>query len=180
MHACIPSKMWMLLTVSSDAVVAFQLHLHGIPKCSEWIDADKLIKFSRIAMELTKFIEPRCGCSFRITTSQFTCRQQHERHVTYRASVSTDTQTRQELVAALEEWPRIHGSIFLQGERLSVNDTCPVIIQSLNVEECGGPSQQPSGSVALSTILSTTLSAVIVVIVVLIALFSCNFKRIKK
>ena len=174
---------WMLLTESNDAVVAFQIHLHGIPKCSEWIDADKLIKFNRIAMELTSFIERKCNCPFpssSITTSQFTCDQSHERHVTYRASVSTGSLNRLELVAALEEWPRVHRSILLQGERLSVNDTCPIIIQSLDEEECGGPSQQPSGSVALSTILSTTVSAIIVVFVVMIALFSCNFKRIKK
>jgi hypothetical protein len=56
--------------------------------------------------------------------------------VTYRASISTGTLAGQELVAALEEWPRVHRSILLQGERLSVDDTCPVIIQSLDEEEC--------------------------------------------
>ena len=99
--------------------------------------------------------------------------------MTYRASVSTGSLNRQELVATLEEWPEVHRSILLQGGRLSVDDTCPVIIQSLDEEECEGPSQaemvsgQPEmvtgrpGMVAEMVALSTFLATVISVTVVL-------------
>ena len=113
-------------SVSND--VMFQLHLYGDNTCIEWIDTDQLIKFQQIVMELTMFIQQRCGCSSSITTPRFTCHQSHKHHVTYRASVSTGSLSRQELVAVLEEWPRVHRSILLQGERLSVDNTCPIII----------------------------------------------------
>ena len=95
--------------------------------------------------------------------------------MTYRASVSANTLG---LVATLEEWPRVHRSIVLQGERLSVDDTCPVIIQSLDEEECEWPSQAEmvscqlemvtgrpgmvSEMVALSTFLATVISVTVV------------------
>ena len=37
--------------------------------------------------------------------------------------------TREELVSALNEWPGVHRSILIQGEKLIVK-MCPVIIQS--------------------------------------------------
>ena len=36
----------------------------------------------------------------------------------------------------LEAWPRSHRSILIQGEELSVDDTCVVIIQSLEDQVC--------------------------------------------
>jgi hypothetical protein len=118
------------------AAFFFQLHLNGDIRCLGWIATDQLMNFNQIATGLTVFIQQRCGCPFSITTPQFTCHPSHDQHVTYRASISTGTLARQELVAALEEWPRVHRSILLQGERLSVDDTCPVIIQSLDEEGC--------------------------------------------
>jgi hypothetical protein len=78
--------------------------------------------------------------------------------VTYRASISTGTPAGQELVAALEEWPRVHRSILLQGKRMSVGDTCPVIIQSLNVEECEVFTISQPVMVTLSTFLAAVIS----------------------
>jgi len=93
-------------------------------------------------MEVAVFIGQRCGCVFpasSMTTPQFTCPQQHPQYTTYRASVNTSSTvgvSREELVAALEEWPRTHRSILVQGERLSVEESCPIIITSLEEGEC--------------------------------------------
>ena len=167
-------------SVSND--VMFQLHLYGDNICIEWIDTDQPIKFQQMVMELTMFIQQRCGCSFlssSITTPQFTCHQSHEHHVTYRASVSTSMLTRQELVAVLEEWPRVHRSILLQGERLSVDNTCPIIIQSLDEEECEGPSQPES--VSLSIFLATVISvAVIAMVAIALVIVFCTFRKRRK
>ena len=43
--------------------------------------------------------------------------------------------TREELVSALNEWPGVHRSILIQGEKLIV-EMCPVIIQSADDGEC--------------------------------------------
>ena len=134
---------------------------------------DQHISTYQVPIKLTMFIQQRCGCPFpasNITTPQFTCHQSHERHVTYRASVSTGSL----LVAALEEWPRVHRSILLQGGRLSVDDTCPVIIQSLDEEECEVPSQPAMPMVALNTYLATVMSVVLIAVVVVIV--SCTFR----
>ena len=94
--------------------------------------------------------------------------------MTYRASVSTGSLNRLELVAALEEWPRVHRSIVLQGGRLSVDDKCHIIIQSLDEEECEGPSQPAMPMVALSTFLATVVSVVLIAVAVVIV--SCTFR----
>jgi hypothetical protein len=106
--------------------------------------------------------------------------------VTYRASISTNTLARQELVAALEEWPRVHRTILLQGERLSVDDTCPIIIQSLDVEECGPTVMvfSPPAVVTLGTLLAVVTSVSVVlaigsVTIVTVILLLC-IQRYKK
>jgi hypothetical protein len=176
------------------AAFFFQLHLNGDIRCPGWITTNQFIKFEQLAMELAVFIQQRCGCPFpssNITTPQFTCHPSHDQHVTYRASISTGTLARQELVAALEEWPRVHRSILLQGERLSVDDTCPVIIQSLDEEGCevssppvmvSSPPVKMSGQpmmVTLSTFLTVLVPALVFgvalgSIAVIIIVFSCN------
>ena len=168
-------------------MVTFELHLYGDNTCIEWINTDQHLKFQQIAMELTMFIQQKCGCPFpssNITTPQFTCHQSREGHVTYRASVSTmytSTLTKQELIAGLEEWPRVHRSILLQGERLSVDDMCPVIIQSLDEEECEVPMASQPGSVALSIFLATVASVVVIALVAIaIVIFSCSFRKRRK
>ena len=104
--------------------------------------------------------------------------------MTYRASVSTvytSTLNKQELIAGLEEWPRVHKSILLQGERLSVDDTCPVIIRSLVEEECEGPMAMQAESVALSIFLATVASVVVVSLVAIaLVIFSCSFRKRRK
>lgn len=106
--------------------------------------------------------------------------------MTYRASVSTGELARQDLVAALEAWPRVHRSIFLLGERLSVDDTCPVIIhQSSDEEECEISSQPDAESqtVPLSTFWAAVISVLVIaavlgsVAVVMIIVFTCTFRR---
>ena len=98
--------------------------------------------------------------------------------MTYRASVSTGSLNRL-LVAALEEWPGVHRSILLQGERLSVDDKCPVVIRSLDEEECEVPSQPAAmPMVALSTFLATVVSVVLIAIAAVIV--SCTFRIRRK
>ena len=96
--------------------------------------------------------------------------------MTYRASVSTDILSRQQLLAALEEWPRVHRSILLRGVRLSVDDTCPVIIQSLDEEECEWPSQPEMRSTFLATMVSVLVIAILLGMVA-VAVTSCIIKN---
>ena len=100
-----------------------------------------------------------------------------------RASVSTlytSTLTKQELIAGLEEWPWVHRSILLQGGKLRVDNTCPVIIQS-DEEECEVPMATQPESVALSIFLATVASVVVVAIVAIaLVIISCTFRRRRK
>ena len=119
----------------------FQLHLCVSATCTEWINTtNQLVAFEMIGQELVAFIQQRCGCVFppsSITSPQFTCHSDAQ-HVVYRASVGVSTVgvSREELEAALEEWPRTHRSILLQGQRLSVEQNCPVLITSFDEETC--------------------------------------------
>ena len=137
----------------------------------DWINTDRLGKFEEMAMELAVFVGQSCDCPFppsSITTPRFTCHPPHVQHVTYRASVavSMGQLSREGLVSALEEWPRTHRSILIQGERLSVEEQCPVIIQSLEEEEeCEihtPPPTTPPATVALTTFLIGMGSTVVV------------------
>ena len=124
-------------------LVFFELYFYaGAIICTEWIKLDQVtIKLEEISRELAIFVQWRCGCAFPpsiISSPQFTCHHGTQ-HVIYRASVGVSTvgMSREELEAALEEWPRTHRSILLQGQRLSVEQNCPVIINSLEDEgEC--------------------------------------------
>ena len=78
-------------------------------------------------------------------------------------------------MTALEEWPGVYRSILLQGERLSVDDMCPVIVHSLNGEECQLQVSGQPGMVTLDAFLATVISGLVLIlglVVVLIILLS--------
>ena len=169
-------------------LVFFQLHLYGTLTCPEWIGWNQQEKFEEIGQDLSVFIQQRCGCVFppsSITSPQFTCHSDAQ-HVVYRASVGVSTVgvSREELEAALEEWPRTHRSILLQGQRLSVEQNCPVIINSLEDEgEC--ELTTTSVTVSLTTFLLTMAAVFIVSLLGAVALIvfiqlMCRITRHKR
>ena len=96
-----------------------------------------------MATELNTYIGQKCDCFplTYITSAQFTCPifpPPHPQHyVTYRANIAPTGQlNRTELEAVLREWLAVHRAILLQGELLSVDNTCPIIINSFDDEQC--------------------------------------------
>ena len=72
--------------------------------------------------------------------------------------------SREEVEAALKEWPRTHRSILLQGQRLSVEENCLVIIDSLEDEvEC-----QLTTTPAMVSAITFLLTVVAVFVVTLL------------
>ena len=62
-----------------------------------------------------------------------------------------------------------------------MDDMCPVIIQSLDEEECEVRMATQPGSVALSIFLATVASVVVVAMVAIaLVIFSCTFRRRRK
>ena len=172
--------------------MAFQLHLHGIGTCTEWSSDNQLVKLQEIALELAMFTQQRCACPFppsTITTARFTCHPPHPQHVTYRASVDITTVQleRVELIAILEAWPRSHRSILIRGEELSVDDTCVVIIQSLEDQVCEVSTEPVVVTstepvvVALTTFVITVvavfiIAALVTVVIMTMIIILCKFK----
>ena len=164
-----------IFIIARTNVLTFQLRLHGVGTCTEWSSDNQLVKLQEIALELAMFTQQRCACPFPpsiITTPRFTCHPPHPQHVTYRASVNiTAVQLeRMELIAMLEAWPRSRRSILVQGEELSVDDTCVVIIQSLEVEVCEVSTESVNVTstepvlVTLTTFLITVVAAFIIAV----------------
>ena len=115
------------------------MHFHaGAFICAKWINMNQVVKLEEISRELAIFVQRRCGCLISITSAWFTCHHDAQHVIYYKAGVGVSTVgvSREELEAALEEWPRTHRSILLQGQRLSVEQNCPVIINSMNEEVC--------------------------------------------
>ena len=79
------------------------------------------------------------------------------------------------LEAVLREWPVVHRAILLQGELLSVDDTCPVIITSFHEEECNHEVSPNTATVSLGM-----MSAVAVAMLALVALVVMAFILYKK
>ena len=162
-------------------MLTFQLHLHGVGTCTEWSSDDQLVKLQEIALELAMFTQQRCACPFppsTITTPQFTCHLPHPQHVTYRASVDVTAVhlERVELIAMLEAWPRSRRSILIQGEELSVDDTCVVIIQSLEDQVCEVSTESVMVTstepviVTLSTFVITVVAVFIIAVLATVAM----------
>ena len=83
----------------------------------------------------------------------------------------------------LEAWPRSHRSILIQGEELSVDDTCVVIIQSLDDEMCKvSVSTEPVvvSSVTLTissfiiTLMAVLITSVLATVAMVIAIMRCK------
>ena len=131
-----PQTLSFYYSLAPAEYILFQLHFYGEIMCTGGTELEE------IGQELSMFIQQRCGgCVFppsSITSPQLTCHRDTQQHVTYRASVSVPAVgvSREDLEAALEEWPRKHRSILLQGQRLNVEENCPVIIHALDEGEC--------------------------------------------
>ena len=59
----------------------------------------------------------------------------------------------------LETWPVLHRAVLVQGERLSVEESCAVVILSPEEQQCTLTSAPPT--VSLSTFLVTVFTVVI-------------------
>ena len=167
-----------------DELLVFQIVLEGSINCTEWIDTYVHVKLQDMGTQLAMFIRQRCCCEFPstlITRAHFTCPSSHPppphpQHVTYRASIAPTGQlNRTMLEAVLREWPAIHRAILLQGELLSVDHTCPVIISSFDKECIYEVSSEPVTAfvISLGTFLGSVVSAVVVAFVaVMVMTFS--------
>ena len=97
--------------------------------------------------------------------------------------VSTVGVSREELEAALEEWPRTHRSILLQGQRLSVEQNCPVIIDSLKDEgECQLTTKQDTVStttyvLSMAALFVVTLLGTVVMMLLIQLLWTKTNKK---
>ena len=181
-------------TTTTDLVSIIQVHLHGTLHCMDWTEVFTSMKLKELATDLLTFIEQGCNCSFPstfITRSRFICHPppHPQHHVTYRASIAPTGQlNRTELEAVLREWLAVHRAILLQGELLSVDNTCPIIINSFDDEQCTHdpitttlPTSDThqvmvSLSVFMSTVLFTAVLAAMVVVVIVIS-FCALYKK---
>lgn len=157
----------------------FQLYLQHqeIASCPAWVNRNTLPKLADLNRELAVFIEQRCNCSFPpsllTTSSQFTCVTELPHHVVYRASVELSSLpaslNRSMLVDILETWPVLHRAVLVQGERLSVEESCAVVILSPQEEgHCTLTSAPPT--VPLSTFLITLFVVVILFVLTAVAM----------
>ena len=93
----------------------------------------------------------------------------------------------------LEVWPRSRRSILIQGEELSVDDTCVVIIQSLEDQVCEvstepvvvtstatEPVVVTSVTVTISTFVITVVAVLIIAVVATVAMVIAISIRSKK
>ena len=154
--------------INAGNVVFLRLYLqHGITSCPDWVNRSTLLKLADISRELEVFIEQKCNCSLPpsllTTSSQFTCVAELPQHVVYRASVQLSSLPvpldRSMLVDILETWPVLHRAVLVQGERLSVEESCAVVILSPEEQQCTLTSAPPT--VSLSTFLVTVFTVVI-------------------
>ena len=154
----------------------FYLQQQGIISCPDWVNTNTLLKLADISRELAVFIEQRCNCSLPpsllTTSSQFTCVAELPQHVVYRASVQLSSLPvpldRSMLVDILETWPVLHRAVLVQGERLSVEESCAVVILSPEEQQCTLTSAPPT--VSLSTFLVTVLTVLIIFVLAAVAI----------
>ena len=156
----------------------FQLYLQpqGIASCPDWVNKNTLLKLADISRELAVFIEQRCNSSLPpsllTTSSQFTCVAELPQHVVYRASVQLSSLPvpldRSMLVDILETWPVLHRAVLVQGERLSVEESCAVVILSPEEQQCTLTSTPPT--VSLSTFLVTVFTVIIFFVLVIFSM----------
>ena len=156
-------------------LIQLYFYQQEITSCSDWVNKNTLLKFTDITRELAVFIEQRCNCSLPTslltTSSQFTCVAELPQHVVYRASVQLSSLPvpldRSMLVDILETWPVLHRAVLVQGERLSVEESCAVVILSPEDQQCILTSVPPT--VSLSTFLITVFTIVIFFVLAAVA-----------
>ena len=128
-------------------------------------------KLNDIINAVVQNINQRCQCGLsaeRITAGAFQCFQSSEQQVTVRARLHGTFQvTSLQLLAYLEMFVARTGStIAVQGLRLDVDSSCPVVINSFGDPQCSGATTFDSTTMAGQSDTVAIIGGVVVVIVV--------------
>ncbi len=97
----------------------------------------------------------------------------------YRAGASYESLAREELEAALEEWPELHRSILMRGDTLCVEDTCPTVIPQGDCVPEVFTNQNTLLAIILPTVVGMVLLAAVVMMTTVI-LCVHKYRKCKK
>ena len=102
---------------------------------------------------------------------RFKCFKDNPHYVTYRSHINSTAFQYSNLTSILNNWPVKKHSVIIQGMELEVDDTCPTIIESVNVEEC---SVKAPISLSLGAFAGGLSAVIIVASTLLIMVLVCS------
>ena len=119
----------------------FQIRLNRVQNCLQWTSSDIITsRVDDIESLIALSIEEHCHCGFtvyQITDGGFQCFPGSETHVTFRARLTETTQrSTEELVMYLETSVANARSWLIQGQHLTINHTCILVIADIHSPEC--------------------------------------------
>ncbi len=127
-------------TTSHSTGLHIQLRLKGITNCRVYTEQDADRKTDDMTNRLKQGIESQCACGFNyslILNSFMVCFDDSPSHVTYRAVLTgSESVSTIQLAKLMAQWVENDPIIVVQRAGLSVTNSCPVVIASLNSPEC--------------------------------------------
>ena len=155
-------------------VVTFQTLLFGVSNCLQWIAEDIHNKLTIVTREVVRYIQQQCSCQFNmedVSMERFKCFRDSPHYVTYRSHINSTALQYSNLTSILNNWPMKKHSVIIQGMELEVDDTCPTIIESLDVEEC---SVKAPISLSLAAFAGGLSAIIVVALTLLIMVLVCS------
>ena len=140
------------------------------------------LKDDVIVQAITDNVVQRCDCVFtkdHISEQGFQCFPSSPQAVTYRARLrGTSDATVEDLLQYLEDWIQEGATISVKLQRVSVDSTCDVGINSFTESECGvGSGSDITGAITGAVVGVLLVLVIIAAVIVLIMLALVRRKR---
>ena len=92
-------------------------------------------KLSDITVATVSMLNNMCKCDVTLSQNKFTCLYNEAQEVIYRAKLQgVEANDCSNLTSHIREWMEASSSILIQGNRLSMNPTCDLEIETLDIQ----------------------------------------------
>ena len=154
--------------------------------------SDSTNNLQQITNEISQHVEMICSCQFtadNIVEEEFSnCRASAENTIVYRAKVRLQVPVLEidvnDVVEIISSWVQTAPSFVVNGLRIRIDPSCPIVLESYDEEDCFVMStttssfsvQGPSIGIIVGATVAAVVVIILIVVIIVITTLHCRVK----
>ena len=154
--------------------------------------SDSTNNLQLITNEISEHVEMICSCQFtadNIVEEEFSsCRASAENTIVYRAEVRLQVPVLEmdvnDIVEIISSWVQTAPSFVVNGLRIRIDPSCPIVLESYDEEDCfvmstttsSSSVQGPSVGIIVGATVAAVVIIILIVVIIVITTLHCRLK----